>query len=160
MRRWLIIVACCTLHPAQVEAQDRRGQPWITYTSPNALFAFAPDQPLVCVPYQVERGHQTMGIQRLYHYQIPLTRQIGLLGFTADSVIRYLSVSMDVNAAPTGWRFFATIHFRRNGDVEVGRFAAQALRTDSLGTPTVYGLSERDAVQALALARHLASRCR
>jgi hypothetical protein len=88
---------------------------------------------LVCVPYQVERGHQTMGIQRMYHYQLPLTRQLGLLGFTADSAIRYLSVSMDVNPGPGGWRYFATIHFKRNGEVEIGRTAAQSLQPDSLG---------------------------
>ena len=160
MRCLLITLCGIALCPASLAAQDRRGEPWVTYTSPNALFAFAPDQPLVCVPYQVERGHQTMGIRRMYHYQVPLTRQLGLLGFTADSAIRYLSVSMDVGTPPRGWRFFTTIHFRANGDVEIGRIASAELRTDSLATPQVYGLSERDGVQALALARYLATRCR
>jgi hypothetical protein len=151
------LVALC---PALLAAQDRRGEPWVTYSAPNALFAFAPDQPMVCMPFQVERGHETMGIRRMYHYQVPLTRQIGLLGFTADSVIRYLSVSMDVASSPRPWRFVSTIHFRSNGDVEIGRIASADLRMDSLATPQVYGLSERDGVQALALARYLATRCR
>jgi hypothetical protein len=155
-----MLLAVLSLSASGASAQTRRGEPRITYTSPNALYAFAPDQPLVCVPYQVERGHQTMGIQRMYHYQLPLTRQLGLLGFTADSAIRYLSVSMDVNPGPGGWRYFATIHFKRNGEVEIGRTAAQSLQPDSLSNPLVYGITQRDATQALAMARHLAARCR
>lgn len=114
---------------------------------------------MVCVEYAVESGHRQMGIRRMYQYQLVYSRQLGLLGFTADSVIRYLSVSMDVAIPPHTLRHFATIHFRRNGEMEIGRMASQVMRTDSLLPPQVYGLSARDAGQALDLARYLATRC-
>ena len=139
---------------------DAQGSPPRTVYPPSvALFEVVSDASLYCRGILVEPGHRSMGIARMFEYQLPRTRRIGLLGLSADSSVRYLSVSMDVLTLIPTQRRIATVHFLRSGAVEVGRQSWEVMRTDSVQSPQVYGLSAREGPQALALARHLAARC-
>ena len=155
------------LLPLLASALGAQGSPARTVYPPSvALFEVAPDPSLYCRGILVEPGHRSMGIARMFEYQLPQTRRLGLLGLSADSSVRYLSVSMDDSRMIPTQRRIATVHFRRTGEIEVGRQSWEVMRTDagvmradSVQQPQVYGLSAREGPQAVALARHLAARC-
>ena len=149
------------LLPLLASTLDAQGSPPRTVYPPSvALFDVGPEHSLYCRGMLVEPGHRSMGITRMFEYQLPQTRRLGLLGLSADSNVRYLSVSVDVLTMIPMQRRIATVHFTRTGAVEVGRQSWEVMRADSVQQPQVYGLAAHEGPLALALARHLASRCR
>lgn len=158
MPRPLVLLAA---HLLLVPALGAQGQPARTVYAPRSpLFYVAPGQPLYCAAIAVEDGHRSMGIARMFQWQAPLSAQTGLLGLAADSSVRYLMVTVDQRATFVE-RLAATVHFRRDGTVEIGRQSWEQIRADTAAPPrTVHGLAEHEGPQALALARELASRCR
>lgn len=101
-----------------------------------------------------------MGVARMFEFQLPLTRRLGLLGLADDGSVRYLAVTIETPGVPYAQRHTATVHFRRTGAVEIGRQSWELIRPDSASPRQVYGLSADDGPTALSLARHLAARCR
>lgn len=130
-----------------------------TYRFPNALFMVVADQPLYCERITMDPAHRRMGVDRMFQYSLPLSGRSGQLGLTDDGVVRYLMVWRDEQVGSIRQRRMATVHFLRNGAVEVGRQSWDEIRTDSTPQRTVLGLQPADGEQALTLARHLASRC-
>ncbi|MEX2182033.1 MAG: hypothetical protein WD771_08325 [Gemmatimonadaceae bacterium] len=157
VRRCLaLIVLVLAAPPLGAQAGNAR----VTYVVPNPLFQVVADQPLYCAAYPVDPQHRRQGIERMFQFQLPLTGRVGQLGVNARGGARYLSVYLDRAGGIHIERYTATVHFRPNGDVEVGRQSWEQLRTDSVGLRNVYGLHAAEAEQALELARHLVERCR
>jgi len=158
LRRLLLLLVLFSCATPTLAAQA--SPPRTVYAPGSALLQVSPDPSLYCRSVIMEYGHRTMGIVRMFEFQLPLTGRVGLLGFAADSSVRYLAVSLNFSTLPYGLRHAATIHFTRSGAVEIGRQVWEELRSDSLPQRQVYGLSADEASSALALARHLAARCR
>jgi hypothetical protein len=127
---------------------------------PNPLFAYSSDANVYCGPAPAEDWHRERGIARLFQFQLPLHARTGVFGIDGFGHPRYLSVVMEQLGSPHYLRFHATVQFRRDGAMEVGRQSRTEIRWDSLSTPQVAGLNQWEAAEALGLARLLAERCR
>jgi len=153
--RLLLLIFCFAL---PLGAQGSPAQ--TTFAAANQLFVVVPNQPLYCATIPVEQGQQRLGVARMFEFQLPLTARLGQVGVSADGRARYLFVYSDRAGVPHVERNTASVHFRANGSVEVGRQSWELVRADGLESPrNVYGLREDEGAAALELARHLAGRC-
>lgn len=113
----------------------------------------------------VPDGLRDQGVARIYQYAEAATGRSGTLGLDARREVRYLLVNVSVTTTRPGRQDvaseIATIHFNRDGIVEVGRRGIYQRSSDPL-TPDVsqvYGLSAPEATQAIAFARRVRAIC-
>jgi hypothetical protein len=127
---------------------------------PNPLFAYSSDANVWCGPAPLEQWQRDQGIARLFQFQLPLHSRTGVFGVDGFGQPRYLSVVMEQPGNPAYVRYHATVQFRRDGSVEVGRQSRTEMRWDTTSVPQVAGLNQWEAAEALGLARLLVERCR
>lgn len=113
----------------------------------------------------VPEGLRQTGTAKAYQYAEAATGRSGTLGLDARGGVRYLLVNVSVTTTSPGRQDvateMATVHFRPDGTVEVGRRGIYHRSSDP-ATPEasqVYGLSAPEGTAAIMFARRVRTIC-